>query len=1045
MTRSRTAFRSLPILLAAAATLPAHAQNTPQVTPGQPSTVAPAAPASSGSLHGLVADPSGAVIPGAIISVTDTQGHTLATGTSGQDGSYAIANIPPGTYVVLFTAQGFGPLSTRSVTVASRGNKLLNAALVIEVAQQQVQVTSDTPTVSVDPDANANSITISGKDLDALSDDPDELSNELTALAGPAAGPSGGQVYIDGFTGGQLPPKSAIREIRINQNPYGAQFDKLGFGRIEVFTKPGTDKWHGQFYSQGNARQLNTGTPFTKTIPDYDTFQYEGTISGPITKNASFYVTAQHRNIGDANIISAYRLQGEINGDFAAGDFTNTADYDVAPYSDSLGNPQSRTNIAPRLDLQLGSKNTLTARYQYERNAQTNEGVGQFALPSQAYNTTSSENTIQISDTEVFGPRVIMEWKFQSLFDRSTQSPSSTLPTVQVQGNETFGGFSSQTISDHTDHYEVDNLTELALGKHSISFGGRFRATREANDSNGSFNGLYTFAARSCSTTTGCPVGGATNPCQSGTATSAGCQEIAASQTYALTLQGQGTGQTFAQIQAAGGGPSQLVYVTGSPKADVNLEDGALFYQDDWKYRPNLTLSYGLRWETQNHISDHSDWAPRLAANYGIMRHGKPTKDVIRAGFGYFYDRFAIAQVLQAARVNGIVQQEAVIQNPTCYLPNGLPGTAAAITAACGAASSAVTTSGNSSVSNAIYQVGPNLHAPANIQESIGLDHQLTRTSTLSLTYIHSHGAHALDTINANAPYAPGYNAALGNVYQYFSEGVYNQNQLFLNGRVQINRSLSMFGFYGLSYARGDVNGITSNPSNSLDLKQDYGRTSNDVRNRLFIMGSYSAPHLVRVSPFIVAQSGAPFNITVSQDQNGDSLFTDRPAFAAAGSTGANIVTNSYGTFNTAPTTGTALIPINYGNGPTLFTLNLRLSKTWGFGQKLQKAANPNQGGGQPGGGPPPGGRGGGGGGGGRGGPGGGGGMFGDNGSSGRRYNFTLNAQALNLLNIVNYAPPTGTIDSPLFGRSNQLAGQIFSSPDGAAARRIFLQATFAF
>ena len=216
------------------------------------------------------------------------------------------------------------------------------------------------------------------------------------------------------------------------------------------------------------------------------------------------------------------------------------------------------------------------------------------------------------------------------------------------------------------------------------------------------------------------------------------------------------------------------------------------------------------------------------------------------------------------------------------------------------------------------------------------------------------------------------------------------------------------------------------------------------MRNRLFLIGTYSAPHFIRVSPFVVAQSGTPFNITLSQDQNGDSIFNDRPSFAPAGATGSNIIRNSYGTFNTAPTTGTPPIPIYYGNGPSLVTLNLRLGKTWGFGQRLQKEGSGDQGGGpQPvgAGGPPRGG------GGGRGGPGGGGpgGAFGNSGNTGRRYNFTLNAQALNLLNIVNYAPPTGTIDSPNFGRSNALAGQIFSSPNGSASRRIFLQATFAF
>ena len=996
-------------------------------SPVAPALFAQTAPAqsASGTVRGVVADPSGAIIPGAQISITDAQGHTIATGVSGGDGSYAIHNLQPGSYVVLVSAENFAPSGGKTITIAPGVTRTVNAKLDIQVEQQNLEVNADTPTVSVDPDANASSVTLKGADLDALSDDPDELSSELTALAGPAAGPSGGQVYVDGFTAGQLPPKSAILEIRVNRNPYSARFDKLGFGRIEILTKPGADKLHGEFYIMGNASQFNTGSPFAPPNPPaYDTYQYEGSVNGPINKNASFFVSAQRRIIQNNTIINAERLQGEINGNFAAGNFGNAADYSTATFRDAFNVPEARINISPRIDVQLGQKNTLSIRYQYERNGQDNQGVGQFSLSSQAYNEVSSEHTLQLRHVYVFGPRVLTESHFQVLFDRTSESPFSTTPEVQVQSSQTFGGASDQTISDRTNHYEFSNETDVSLKTHNIAFGGRIRAAREANYANSSFNGLFTFGARGA---------------------------LSASATYAATVQGQGTGLPFAQIQANGGGPSQLVYVSGNPKATVNLFDSALFYQDDWKLTPNFTFSYGLRWESQDRISDHSDWAPRLAIAYGIPRHGgKPPKDVIRAGFGYFYDRFAIANVLQAARVNGIVQQETVIANPSCYLPNGLPNMATLLSE-CAAAGSSVS-NGSSSASGAIYQIGPHVQAPSNIQESIGLDHQLNKASTLSITYIHSHGVHALNTINANAPYFPTYNAALGNIYQYFSEGVYNQNQLFINGRVNVNRSLSFFGFYGLSYADADTNGVTSEPSNSLNLKQDYGNAGFNARNRLFLFGTYDAPYHVRLAPFVLAQSGNPFNITVSQDLNGDSFFNDRPAAATAGETGSNIVGTKYGTFNTSPAAGYTPIPVNIGNGPALFTFNLRVSKTWGFGQQLVTPGQSHDhndgghGGGPRGGGGGGGHQGGGGGGshGGGGGDGGPGGMFGPS-STGRRYNLTINAQALNLLNIANYAPPTGTLGSSFFGVSNQLAGRPFSSNGGDAARQISLQATLSF
>ena len=219
-----------------------------------PSTLTPAYAQNDASLHGQVTDPSGAIIPGATLTLT-APGKSLSAQADGS-GSYTFHGVMPGTYTLGTNVAGFTPFSESGINIVPGQSKLLNVTLSIATQDQQVTITAEQTTVDTNPDSNANALVIKGKALDALSDDPDQLSDELQALAGPAAGPSGGQIYIDGFTGGQLPPKSSIREIRVNQNPFSAEYDRLGYGRIEILTKPGTDKIHGNAQINGTTLPL---------------------------------------------------------------------------------------------------------------------------------------------------------------------------------------------------------------------------------------------------------------------------------------------------------------------------------------------------------------------------------------------------------------------------------------------------------------------------------------------------------------------------------------------------------------------------------------------------------------------------------------------------------------------------------------------------------------------------------------------------------------------------------------------------------------------
>jgi hypothetical protein len=243
-------------------------------------------------------------------------------------------------------------------------------------------------------------------------------------------------------------------------------------------------------------------------------------------------------------------------------------------------------------------------------------------------------------------------------------------------------------------------------------------------------------------------------------------------------------------------------------------------------------------------------------------------------------------------------------------------------------------------------------------------------------------------------------------------------------------------GWYTLNNVQANTTGAGSFPNNQYDLQENYGPTSYDVRNRAFLGGTVALPHGFRLNPFLVVSSSQPFNITLGNDYNGDSIFNDRPTFATPGQSGQKIMVTQWGTFNLTPQPGQTVIPPYYGSGPGRFALNLRLSKTFGFGREIKGGSN-SGGPGGPGGGRGPGGGPRGGFGGAMGGP------IGLASANNRRYGLTFSVNARNVFNNINYAPLVGNLSSPIFGQPNAIAGGPYGS--SSAPRKIELQAQFSF
>lgn len=258
-------------------------------TGGFPVPRASAQQSSWTTLFGTVTDPSGALIPDAHLRLARV-GASRAIDDAGQTdraGRFSF-QVGPGTYSLEIRSEGFAPYIRAALVVA--GGKPLRVPVQLAIAGREEHIDIEwVRGESTDPGDNGSTLFFSGDKLNMLSDDPATLHQQIQALMGPGLGGQT-QILVNGFTGGRIPPKAAIRSLRINGNPYSAFYDLPGFGRVEIETKPGGKALHGLLGFTGTAQPLDPRNPFTTAQPPFFQFQTEGNLTGPIGKKTAYFL-----------------------------------------------------------------------------------------------------------------------------------------------------------------------------------------------------------------------------------------------------------------------------------------------------------------------------------------------------------------------------------------------------------------------------------------------------------------------------------------------------------------------------------------------------------------------------------------------------------------------------------------------------------------------------------------------------------------------------------------------------------------------------------
>jgi len=729
------------------------------------------------TVTGIVQDQTGAVLTGAMVDLAAGGRVVRSVATDGV-GAFHFDGVTPGTYELRAYFQGFKDLSSR-VRVGPRAPSPQKLVLELASIAQDVTVSDLAPGVNASASGNQDAVTLDQEMLSALPVLDRDLIATASRFLDPAALGSGVTIVVNGMEVSALNVSAAaVAQIRINQDPYSAEYSRPGRGRIEILTKPGSQQYHGEFNTLLRNGHLSARNAFASAKPQEQRQSVEGVLGGPIGHDAKtmFMLSANDENDANQAYIHAIGLDGPIDG--------------------QLPHTSGEARITGSITRQVSPKNTFSIRPNYQYESDENRDAGGTTLASAATTFKHHEQQVTYTQQTIFRPTLVNQ--FQMLFGHEREPTTSLTPdrAIIVAGAFTGGGAQVDLVRTET-HINLNESLSWTHGKHLVQAGFQLPDwSRRGFYDKTNFGGSYYFA----------------------------------------NLAAYETGQPYAFTQQQGNGDLAL----------LEKQVGA-YVKDDWRIRPGLSIDYGVRYDWQNYFGDTNNVAPRFSIAYAP---GNGKANVLRAGVGVFNDRsgpVVIADVLHS-QPGGLTK--IVVTDPA--YPDPFASAAATVPPP------------------SIVQLAPDVKIPQSIQYSVSFDHQVKKTTTVSVSYTGARGHSLFRSRDINAPPPPLYltrpDPTYGVIRQVESNGRQSADSFGVTLRGRMTAWFNGQMQYTLSRTYNDTAGINAFPANDYDLSGEWARADVDRRHRFVMVGTVTGVKIVDLGVALTLNSAGPYTQTIGGD-----------------------------------------------------------------------------------------------------------------------------------------------------------------------------------